>query len=241
MAILGPGTVNPCALTDFLANDYFEAVKFINRKFNALKRLAELLEQIGDLRGFIPNIGALLPLYMINLDAYANLVAACPFLNLPKNPTNEDIGKLQAQVAAAYARLIQQLNLHPWLRLNAVQDALDKAQSKVNDILNQGGQFMKCLQQACHSLESAVNFVADIAQTDFQKQFDQYTTNFVNSNGQVLNRAMQQKRDEVQGSIDQINTLISAKPLSSAEAVVPAAPAAPVIPQLPPSAPPPHA
>lgn len=233
-------SLNPCALTNFLANDYYEAIKMVNRKFAALQRLAELLEQIGDLSGFIPNIGALIPIYLINVDAYANLVAACPFLNLPKSPSQEDIGALQRQVADAYSRLTSQLMKHPWIRMDSLQDQMNKVQGKVNEVLNQGAQYMQCLQQACTSAGQVVNFVAEISQTDFQEQFDQYTRAFVGNNGQVLNNAMRDKRDQVQGGIDQINELISARPFSDEPGqggVIPDVGRAPQIPQLPPDPP----
>jgi hypothetical protein len=232
--------LNPCALTNFLANNYYEAVKLINRKFNALRRLAELLEQIGDLSGFIPDIGALVPLYLVNLDAYTNLVSACPFLNLPKNPSTEDIVRLQAQVAAAYTRLTDQLLKHPWVRMGKLQAQLDKVQGRVNDILAQGEQYFQCLQQACRSAEQAVNFVAEIADTDFKKEFDDYTRNVVGSNTQVLNSAMRNKRNEVQGAIDNINELASARPFTDTPGgggTVPDLGRAPQIPQLPPNPP----
>lgn len=240
--------VNPCVIANVLANDYAEAITMVNRKFAALRRLAQLLEQIGDISGFLPQIGALIPIYLIDLSSYATLVAACPFLNLPKSPSNEDLGKLQADVAAAYARLASRLTQHPWLRMGRLQSQMDKVQGQVNAILGQGSQYMACLQAACATAESTVNFVQEISQTDFQGSFDDYTRQIVGSNSQVLNDGMQQKYDQVQGSINQINELISARPFSDTATdatgqiggVVPDLPGgrAPQIPQLPPNPPP---
>lgn len=236
--------VNPCAITDILANDYNEAIKTINRKFAALQRLSQLLEQIGDISGFIPNIGALIPIYLIDVSSYATLVAACPFLNLPKSPSTEDIGKLQSQVADAYGRLVSQLYQHPWLRMGKLQDQMNKVQGKVNDILNEGTQFMQCLQAACGAVDAATNFVNEISQTDFQENFDTYTRQFVGSNGQIMNDAMQQKFDQVQGGINQINELMSPQPIAGAVGspgatgpTIPDIGRAPQIPQLPPNPP----
>jgi len=234
--------VNPCVIANILANSYNEAIKTINRKFAALQRLAQLLEQIGDISGFIPNIGALIPLYLIDLSSYATLVAACPFLNLPKSPSTEDIGKLQSELAAAYARLVGQLTQHPWLRMGRLQDQMAKIQGKVNEVLDQGAQYLACLQAACGTVEAAANFVNEISQTDFKENFDTYTRQYIGANKQVLNDAMQQKYDQVQGGIVQINELMSAQPVvPAATATSPTIPdigRAPQIPQLPPNPPP---
>ncbi len=207
--------LDPCVLTNVLANDYAVALTTINRKFNALRRLAELLEQLGDISPAIPNIGALIPLQLINLSAYEDLVAACPFLNLPKHPTNTDIAKLQALVLAAYQRLLGNLNQHPWLRMNALQAQLDKVHARLNEILSQGAQFVQCLQQACASADAATTFVADVVTSDLNGQVDNYTRNFVANNGQVLTSGMQAKAGTVNGAIDQVNELMTPAPITS--------------------------
>ena len=236
--------LNPCVLTNVLANDYAKAVNAVNRKFNALRRMAELLEQLGDISGFIPDIGALIPIYMINLDAYANLVAACPFLNLPKSPSTEDIGALQAQVAAAYARLVGQLMQHPWLRMGQLQDQMNKVQGQVNEALNKGAQFMQCLQQACASVASVSDTVKN-----FEEYSKDYAKTYLANNGKVINNAMAGKLSQVQGSIDNVNELISARPFNDTAvdttgrvggvipSISPATVRAVTIPQLPPNPP----
>lgn len=227
--------VNPCVLTNVLANDYYKAVTLINRKFNSLKRLAELLEQLGDISGLLPNISALIPLYLINLDAYTNLVTACPFLNLPKSPSNTDIANLQGMVASAYSKLISGLLNHPWARMGALQSQLDKAQHSVDQILNQGTQFFQCLQQACASADSAVTFVSDIAKTDFQGQVDDYTRTYLANNGKVLTTGAQGKVDTINGAINNVNELMSPAPLASppAKPIISPVPSVPQIPSPP--------
>lgn len=183
-------------------------MRIVNRKFNALRRLAELLEQLGDISSFLPDINKLIPIHMINIDAYANLIGACPSLNLPA-VSNADIGQLQSNLNVAYGNLIRKLEKHPWLRMGKVQDQLAKVQAKYNDTLNQGVQFYRCFQAACNAVDTAADFFADISATDFQQEFDDYTQNFVHGNAQVLNQRMTQKRDEVNGTIANINELIN--------------------------------
>lgn len=225
--------VDPCVLTGALANDYFAAVQLINRKFNALRRLAELLEQIGDIQGSLPNISSLIPLYLINVDAYANLVTACPFLNLPPHPTNEDIAKLQAEVAAAYQRLLNQLFQHPYLRMGSLQAQLDKVQASVNDILNNGAQFMQCLLQACASAASVAGSIGHIASTHIQNELDDYSRTYLANNGKVLTDTMQGKKDQVQGVIDNVNELMSPAPVVTPPSNTPHVSPLPNVPQIP--------
>jgi hypothetical protein len=220
--------VNPCVLTNALANDYANAVALINRKFNALRRLAELLEQLGDVSSLLKglNVSALVPLYLINFDTYTDLVAACPMLNLPKTPSNASTAALQAQVGAAYARMIQQLNLHPFIRMDKLQAQMDKVQAKVNDILNTGSQYMQCLQAACGAASDVSSFVKEIAQTDFQGQLDQYSRTYLANNKQVLTEQMKNKVSTVRGMIDNLNELSSTAPLVTPSPT-------PTIPQVP--------
>jgi len=215
-------SASACDVTGVLAADYQNAVTAVNRKFNALQRLAELLEQLGDVSALLEGINpsALIPLYAINLDVYTDLVNACPFLNLPKTPSNTSTAELQAMVSSAYARLIQKLNLHPFIRLGALQAQMNKVQASVNDILNTGNEFVQCLEQACSST------VGVVLGTNFQQQLDLFRRGYVASNGQVLTQQMQGKLQTVRGMIDNINELMTTAP------VVTPSPS-PVIPQIP--------
>lgn len=211
-----------CSVTGVLAADYQNAVTAINRKFNALQRLAELLEQLGDVSALLEGINpaALIPLYAINLDVYTDLVAACPFLNLPKTPSNTSTAELQSMVSSAYARLIQKLNLHPFIRLGALQAQMDKVQAQVNTALNTGNQFVQCLMQAC---SSTAGFVLN---TNFQQQLDLFKRGYLASNGQVLTQQMQGKLNSVRGLIDNINELTTTAPVITPSPT-------PLVPQIP--------
>lgn len=217
-----PGA-NPCAVTNAVANDYANSVTSVNRKFNALQRLAELLEQLGDVQSILEGINptALVPLYLINFDTYTNLVTACPFLNLPKTPSNESTAALQEQVTTAYANMIKRLNLHPFVRMGKLQSQMDKAATKANKSLNAGTQFMQCLQQACATTAAIESFV-----NNFQEEANQFAKNYVAANGQVLTQEQQQKVSVVRGMIDNLNELMTTAPVVS-----PAPP--PVVPQVP--------
>ena len=65
MAVL---TGQPCQVIDALAQFQYEVVRRLNRKFNALRRIAELLEAVGDLSVIVPNIGDLIPISSITLE-----------------------------------------------------------------------------------------------------------------------------------------------------------------------------
>ena len=225
--------VNPCAITDLLSSDYAKAIRMVNRKFAALRRLAEILEQLGDLSFIIPDVTKLIPLYMIDVSTYANLVQACPFLNLPKNPGTEDIANLKALVAASYARITSQLQNHPWFRMGMLQGQLDKLQGALSGVLSEGQQYMQCLQQACNSISTVVT---DITTTNFPKEFDTFSKNYVASTGKVLTQTMDDKRTQIQGAIVNLNELSSAQPLagSATPNPVPDTPRVPQVPQLPP-------
>lgn len=215
-------SADPCAITGALAADYQNAVTAINRKFNALQRLAELLEQLGDVSALLEGINpsALIPLYAINFDAYTDLVNACPFLNLPKTPSNASTAQLQQMVSSAYAGMIRKLNLHPFIRLGSLQAQLNKVQTSVNEALNTGEQFVQCLAQACAST------VGLFMTTNFQQQLDQFKRGYLASNGQVLTQEMQGKLLSVRGLIDNVNELMSTAPVITPSPT-------PLVPQVP--------
>jgi hypothetical protein len=129
----------------------------LNRKFFALRRLAQLLEQAGDLTGFIPDITALIPLSQIDLLLYEQLRNACPFLNLPPSDTNtvnESLGKLQGLVAQAYAQILALLINHPWQRWDELTRILNEYQTKLNVAALVGQDFLTCLSTACATIEA---------------------------------------------------------------------------------------
>lgn len=181
-----PG-VTPCALTSLLANDFATALDAVNRKFKALQRFAQLLEQLGDLSGALPIITGLVPLSSINLEAYSGLLTACPFLNLPPIPAAVDIAALQGLVGAAYNQLIAGLNTHPFNRMSLLQAQMDKAIGRVSGILNQGAQFTQCLEFACGS--NLPSFVAPVDPADVNAQANRFA-----SNGTAVLTSAQQKK-----------------------------------------------
>ena len=214
---------DPCAVTNAVANDYANSVTAINRKFSALQRLAELLEQLGDAESLLKGVNptTLIPLYAINFDTYTNLVTACPFLNLPKTPSNESTAALQEKVTTAYANMIKRLNLSPFIRMDKLQSQMDKVATDANKSLNDGTQFMQCLQQACATSADVVGFV-----NNFQGEAAQFAKNYLASNGRVLTTLQQQKVSEVRGLIDNLNELMTTAPVATTTPP-------PLIPQVP--------
>jgi len=212
-----------CSVTNAVANDYANSVTAVNRKYNALQRLSELLEQLGDAQDLLEGVNptALVPLYLINFDTYTNLVTACPFLNLPSTPSNDSVAELQEKVTTAYANMIKRLNLSPFIRMSNLQSQMDKTASNANKSLNNGTQYMQCLQQACATSATVENFV-----NNFQQEADQFAKNYLTTNGQILTQQQQQKVSVIRGLIDNLNELMTTAPVTSPSI-------APVIPQVP--------
>jgi hypothetical protein len=215
-------SLDPCSISSAVATGYMNAVAAVNRKFNALQRLAELLEQLGDIQGLLEGVNpaALIPLYAINFDVYTDLVTACPFLGLPAAPSNASTAQLQSIVSSAYASMIAGLNLHPFSRLATLQAQMDKVQGRVNETLQQGATFLQCLGAVCNSANVTLNFV-----NNFQQEFDTFKRGYLASNGQVLTQTMKAKVATVNGLIQNINELNSTVPV-----VIPSP--TPVIPQI---------
>lgn len=234
--------VSPCVITNIIANDYVNVVTALNRKYNALLRLVELLEQLADITSFLPpNLSSLVPLYLINFDTYTNLVTACPFLNLPPTPSNASTAELQGIVNQAYARFIQMLKKNPLYKLGRLQSQLESLNQQANEILNTGNQYLQCFQQACASAAEVGDFAGHIVETDFNGQIDDYTRTYLANNGQVLNTATQNKVNELNGTIDSINELRTTAPVVTPSPVTPISSIPPVapVPQIP--SPPPNA
>jgi hypothetical protein len=119
----------------------------INRRVSSLRRLAYLLENLGDLNSYIPDINALVPIAQIDLLLYEELQRACPQLGLP-NVTG--LNDLKATVASAYAELQTAIQNSPYNRMGGIQGRLDAYLSKITqqrspwDALN----WLGCLQFA---------------------------------------------------------------------------------------------
>ena len=198
----------PCQVIDALAEYNYDVLRRLNRKFLALRRLAMLLEQLGDQTELVPNIGFLLPVEDINLNTYQALFENCPFLGLPE-VSNANLTVLKAAVIQAYAEQIRRLLNHPYLRLDTLQNTLIRYQNKVNF----GGSIVEnaltCLQSICVAAEEGQSFFNQISNADISSEVASYTQNFVTENGSVLTEGMAIKRDEVLTSIDRLQELSS--------------------------------
>ncbi len=207
MALENPAdAVSACGAIDILSNDYFQIIRSVNRKFNALRRLAELIEQLGDLSGFIPDISRLIPLFKIDLSIYANLKAACPFLDLPALGL-PDVNALQREVNAAYARLMARLLKHPWARLSLLEDEMASFQAQFNAYASRGTSFLQCLQAGCSAYQAGSQFFSSLSPSSIQKELDQVFKNSVNGEVKVLTSQMAIKSDQVKSAQDQLTIL----------------------------------
>jgi multidrug efflux pump subunit AcrA (membrane-fusion protein) len=210
----------PCAVLDALAQFQFDVMKRLNRKFASLQRIAQLLEQVGDLTVLVPNIGDLIPISSITLDTYARLVQNCPFLGLPETPTAESLAQLRQRVIEAYSALVRKLLNHPFLRMNKLQEALAKFQSDINAGAAVVSDYIKCLQTICDTIGAIGTAFANISQADIGKEIANYTTNFVAKSGQVLTEGQKVKVEQVHTTITEIKAL-STDVVTDAQTVVP--------------------
>jgi hypothetical protein len=197
---------DPCALVDALAAFQLEVLKRINRKFAALRSLARLLEQLGDLRSLIPNISKLIPIINIDLAMYENLVASCPYLNLPPVTTG-DINQLQAMAAGAYANFFNKLLNHPWNRMGQLQEQMDAFQGQINGAFAQAGDFLKCLQAVCATGKAVAGQLNALSKADIGKEISTFANNFAANVGQVLTEPMQQKYNQIVEAKGQLQAL----------------------------------
>lgn len=156
---------------------------YINTKFNALKRLAELLEQAGDASGIIPNPANLIPLSQINLELYNQLRIKCPFLNLPVADTTA-ITNLKFKVQDSYYRMISKLNHHPYMRIADLNRLLNRAIYAVN--YHSQPDWQRCLQFMCDSAKQA----SAQARAAFNE--------VVGTNGKINDVATIQQRNKIQ-------------------------------------------
>jgi hypothetical protein len=184
---------NPCSVLDALSDFQYDLMRRLNKKFEQLRRLATLLEQLGDLTFLIPNLAALLPIPKIDFDVYNQIANACPFLGLPGNPVQGNLEKLKAEVLAAYDNYARKLLNHPFIRLGQLQDEMTKYQNKITGAMNQGQDFIRCLQAICAAGSALSSEVSRLSNTDLQKTVTDFGTNFVKNSGQVLTAPMKAK------------------------------------------------
>jgi hypothetical protein len=203
MAVL---TGQPCQVLDALAQFQYDVVRRLNRKFNALRRIAELLEQAGDVGVLIPNIAELIPVFSITLDTYQRLVENCPFLGLP-DVSVANLGELRMTVEAAYGNLVRKLLNHPHLRMTKLQSALSKFQGDLNAAAAVANDFILCLQTICDTIGAVGTAFQNITQADIQKEIAAYTKNFVENAGSIMTDPMKVKAAQVTTTIQQIRDL----------------------------------
>jgi uncharacterized protein YukE len=214
MAVL---TGQPCQVLDSLAQFQYDVVRRLNRKFNALRRIAELLEQVGDIGVLIPNSGELIPIFSITLETYQRLVENCPFLGLP-DVSEANLAELRQKVQDAYGSLVRKLLNHPHLRMTKLQNALTKFQDDLNASAAVANDFILCLQTICDTIGAVGTAFQNVTQADIKKEIAAYTKNFVENAGSVLTDPMKEKAGQVRTTIQQIKDL-STETVSDASAV----------------------
>ena len=179
----------------------------LNKKFEQLRRLATLLEQLGDLSAFIPNLNALIPVANIDFDVYNQLASNCPFLGLPGNPVQGNLDALRAQVLAAYDNYARKLLNHPWMRMGQLQDQLTKYQVQITGAMTQGQDFIRCLQSMCAAGSALGSAVSQASQTSISETVSTFTTNYVTNAGQVLTAGMKQKNGQMTDALSSVQNL----------------------------------
>lgn len=208
-----PSVVKPvCGVIDALSDFQQKIIDAINGKFAALRRLANLLEQLADITSFIPDISRLLPISQIDLSLYENLRAECPFLNLPPGQGDPEavIGQLRAQVNAAYGRLLGQLYKHPLARMDKLQAKIDDFQQQLNLGALNGVDFMQCLQAACQAAVAVEGSVSNLSNTSSSKVYESaktYLKNIVTDEGKILTKSAQAKVDDWKSTVDALKEL----------------------------------
>lgn len=194
---------DPCQVVDTLTAFQLDVLRRINKKFASLRRLALLLEQLGELSDLVPNIGRLIPVVQIDLSLYNQLTANCPWLNLPPATTG-DVNQLQSMVTGAYANFVNKLLRHPWNRMGKLQDQMDsflgQIQGDVNSTLTQSSDFLRCLQTVCAAGKAAAGQLNAVVNADIEDEINQFTAIFVAEGGQVLTAGMRTKYRQIQDS-----------------------------------------
>lgn len=197
---------NPCQVLDALAQFQYDVIRRLNRKFNALRRIADLLEQVGDVTVLVPNLESLIPVSSITLEMYTKLVQDCPFLGLP-DVSDANLAELRQRVVEAYASLIRKLLNHPHLRMGKLQDVLSKFQSDLNAGAAVVSDYLTCLQTICNTIEVAGTAFQNVSAANIKKEVSAYTKNFVTNAGRVMTTGMVAKEQQVRTTITEIRTL----------------------------------
>lgn len=198
--------VSACGIVDALAYMQYDIIRRLNRKFAMLRRLAQLLEELGNLSDLVPNINSLIPVLGIDLSAYNQLAAACPFLGLP-SPGEASLNSLRAQVIGAYSNLARGVLNHPWMRMGKLQEELTKFQNKISAPLAEGQSYLQCLQAACNAVSQAGSAFRNISQANIQQELSTFSANYVNNAGQVMTEPMRVLNGEAQTTYNTLRDL----------------------------------
>ena len=194
-----------CNIVDSLAALQLDVLTRINKKFAALQNLANLLVQLADAASWIPNLAGLIPVVNIDVSLYNEMVAECPYLNLP--PATNQLQALQAAVTLAYTNLFNKIARSPQFRLGAVQAEMYKFQASLNTGLSDAGQFLKCLQAVCAAGESVVSGLTAMSNADIAKQVTTFANNYVARGGNVLSTDAQNHLEIAQSAQTQLSDL----------------------------------
>jgi len=200
---------SPCQVLDGLAAAQVEVRRRLNRKFNALLRLSQLLEQLGDTTILFPNLSQLIPVVNIDFNTYESLRQNCQFLNLPPAEGNAAtaVQALRRRVTDAYAVLLRQLSNSPNFRLGKLQEFMNKAQGDMNMDFAIAGDYLRCAQTACNTVGAVGSTLQDIADADIQKEAADFTSKFVTNSGKVLSAGAQFKYDQTAETIKHLKEL----------------------------------
>lgn len=206
-------SVSLCNLSNLLADYQYKLIVLLNSKFDSLRRLADLLENLGDLSSLLPPFSSLFPLSAIDLNTYEQLRQACPSLGLPpvEDEINEEIDKLRARVGEAYDRILRDLKSLPWFRMGKLQDEMDKFRSKVGGVIDVSGEFLECLQAACNAQEtvqSAWGKVSQVSVDDIRSNVNNYNNNFTVLGVGILTHEQKAKARELERIGEELNNLI---------------------------------
>lgn len=199
--------VNPCNVLDALADFQLDLMRRLNKKFEQLRRLAQLLQQLGDLSALAPNLNALIPVINIDFDLYNQLAANCPFLGLPSPPLEGDLNALRSQVLAAYNGYVAKILNHPYSRLGQVQEQLTAFQRKISGAMGMGTDYIRCLQTLCATASALNSTIDKLQQADIDKTVSDFTKNYVENAGKVLTEPMEISAKQSKEALAQAKSL----------------------------------
>lgn len=194
----------PCAVLQGLNASQFTQLNSVLARMGALRRLAELLEQAGNLLP-LPDLSSFLPLSAVDLGFYNLLRTSCPSLNLPP-ASIPSLTTLQNQVNDAYSQIIQGLINHPWSRMGKFQALIDGAIAQANALLNaQDSDYVSCISALCQGPRVFAN-LPDATVAAAHQTYNN-TIRLGGSFSQVLDAQKQAKLDQITTGVNLLNTL----------------------------------